>query len=184
MDNLLPLCAGPGGKADNLHLVLCPFAGGITSAFRSWCHLQLAGMQVSLFVYPGRDHRTHEPRAASIGELADRAVEQIEAKDIDPHRLIVACHSMGSQVAYEVCARLEQRCLTPRGLVLSGCHAPHLRGRRRISHLEDRAFLEELAVSCARAGCNGRGPLLHRSEPGVLSGLHLSVRGRFLSSMT
>lgn len=146
MDDLLPLCTGPSGKTDGLHLVLCPFAGGSTSAFQSWRHLQLAEMQVSLFVYPGRDHRMHLPCAVSIGELADQAVEQIEAKGIDLHRLIVAGHSMGAQVAYEMCARLEQRGLAPRGLVLSGCHAPHLRGRRRISHLEDRAFLEELAA--------------------------------------
>jgi len=115
----------------------------------------------------------HEPRAASIGELADRAVEQIEAKDIDPHQLIVAGHSMGAQVAYEVCVRLEQRCLTPRGLVLSGCHAPHLRGRRRISHLEDRAFLEELAA----IGGNASGLL---NEPSMWSTFMPMLRSDFL----
>ena len=146
MDDLLPLCAGPKETADDLHLVLCPFAGGSTSAFRSWRRLEPAGMQVSLFVYPGRDHRMLEPRAASIGELADQAAAQIKARGIDLHRLIVAGHSMGAQVAYEVCSRLEKRCLAPRGLILSGCHAPHLRRRRRLSRLEDLAFLEALAA--------------------------------------
>jgi len=87
-----------------------------------------------------------EPCATSIAELADQAVALMEARDINPHRLIVAGHSMGAQVAYEVCLRLEHRNLAPRGLVLSGCHAPHLHGYRRISHLEDRAFLEALAA--------------------------------------
>lgn len=172
MDDFLPLCAGPGGEADNLHLVLCPFAGGSTSAFQGWRRLQPAGMQVSLFVYPGRDHRMQDPHVASIGELADQAVEQIEAKEIDPRRLIVAGHSMGAQVAYEVCARLERKRLAPRGLVLSGCHAPHLRSRRRLSHLEDRAFLEELAV----IGGNAAGLL---NEPSMWSTFMPMLRSDF-----
>jgi thioesterase component of yersiniabactin synthetase len=175
MGKLLPLCASSEGAADDLHLVLCPFAGGSTNAFRSWRHLQPVGMKVSLFVYPGRDHRMHEPCAGSIGELADQVVAQIATRDIDSQRLIVAGHSMGAQVAYEVCARLERRGLAPRGLVLSGCHAPHLRGRRRISHLEDRAFLEELAA----IGGNASGLL---NEPSMWSTFLPMLRSDFLAT--
>ncbi|THF64784.1 thioesterase [Pseudothauera nasutitermitis] len=150
MDSFLPLCGAPGRAADALHLVLCPFAGGSAGAFRSWRTLRPVGMQVSLAVYPGRDHRMNEACVANIGDLASRVLEGIEAEGIDPHRLVVAGHSMGAQVAYEVCARLERKNLPPRGLVLSACHAPHLRGRRPLSHLEDHAFLEQLA---AIGGC-------------------------------
>ncbi|MFJ5483607.1 thioesterase II family protein [Pectobacterium actinidiae] len=151
MVSLLPLCGQPSGKEDGgLQLVLCPFAGGSASAFRSWRDLQPMGMQASLVVYPGRDHRMNEPCVASIAQLANRVLEEIETQGIDRRQLILAGHSMGAQVAYEVCVRLERKNAAPRGLVLSGCHAPHLRGRRPISHLDDRAFLEQLV---AIGGC-------------------------------
>lgn len=175
MDSFLPLCGAPGQTADAVHLVLCPFAGGSASAFRSWRELHLVGMQVWLVVYPGRDHRMNEPCVASIGDLAHRVQEEIEAKGINPHRLIVAGHSMGAQVAYEVCARLERKKLAPHGLVLSGCHAPHLRGRRPLSHLDDRTFLEQLA---AIGGCTSE--LL--SEPTLWPVFMPMLRADFLAT--
>jgi len=150
MDSFLSLCGASGQAADALHLVLCPFAGGSASAFRSWRNLRPVGIQVSLAVYPGRDRRMSETCLTSIGDLAGQVLDKIEARDIDPRRLIVAGHSMGAQVAHEVCGSLERKNLAPRGLVISGCHAPHLRGRRPISHLGDHAFLEQLI---AIGGC-------------------------------
>jgi len=150
MKNFLPLCDASGQTGDGLHLLLCPFAGGSASAFRRWRELRPVGMQVSLAVYPGRDQRMNEACMTSIAALARSVQEHIEATGMDTHRLIVAGHSMGAQVAYEVCANLERSHLTPRGLVISGCHAPHLRSRRLLSHLTDRAFFEQLV---AMGGC-------------------------------
>lgn len=127
-----------------LHLVLCPFAGGSSSAFRNWHDIGVAGAEVSLAVYPGRDHRMHEPCAEHVGELAEQLVEDLAASGIAPHRIVLAGHSMGAQVAFEACALMERRGKRPGGLVLSGCRAPDLRGRRLLSHLDDRAFLAEL----------------------------------------
>ncbi|UUF00500.1 thioesterase domain-containing protein [Xanthomonas hortorum pv. pelargonii] len=39
---------------------------------------------------------------------------------------------------------LERQGESPAGLALSGCHAPHLRGRRLLSPLDDRTFLTQL----------------------------------------
>lgn len=144
MASLLPLCGPSAPCTGDIHLVLCPFAGGSASAFRSWRDLEPASLHVWLAVYPGRDQRMNETCAASIDELADQVLTAINAHQLACHRLIVAGHSMGAQVAYETCVRLEQQGSTPLGLVLSGCHAPHSRGRRLISHLEDRAFVEQL----------------------------------------
>lgn len=146
MADLMPLCATSEPCAEDIHLVLCPFAGGSASAFRSWRDLRPCGWQVWLAVYPGRDQRMNEACAASIDELADQVLMAIDTHQITQQQLVVAGHSMGAQVAYEVCVRLEQRGSAPLGLVLSGCHAPHLHGRRLISHLEDRAFLEQLVA--------------------------------------
>lgn len=147
---LLPLCE-TDGRPKAAHLLLCPFAGGSVSAFRSWRGLQATGMSVALAIYPGRDHRMGEACVASIPTLAARVLEDIDAEGMDPRRLIVAGHSIGAQVAYEICASLERRGTPARGLVISGCHAPHLRSRRLLSHLEDAAFIEQLR---AIGGCS------------------------------
>jgi yersiniabactin synthetase, thioesterase component len=129
---------------DALHIVLCPFAGGSSGAFRSWVAVEFIGVNVSLAVYPGRDHRMGEPCAERIDDLADQLVETIDTAGIDPRKVVLAGHSMGAQVAFETCARLEQLGEVPAGLALSGCHAPHLWGRRLLSHRGDEDFLAQL----------------------------------------
>lgn len=151
MNKFLSLCSQNGQAMAPMHVVLCPFAGGSVSAFRSWRDLGAVGMDVSLAVYPGRDHRMGEDCMESIEELAAQVLQEIESQEVDPSTLIVAGHSMGAQVAYQVCVLLEAKGTFARGLVLSGCHAPHLRGRRPLSHLQDQAFLEQLA---AIGGCS------------------------------
>lgn len=160
VDNFLPLCDPPAAGGDDLHLVLCPFAGGSAGAFRSWRDLCPTDMRLSMAVYPGRDYRMNEPCLTSINALSCQVQAQIMAARIDTNRLVLAGHSMGAQIAYEVCAALERLNLPPCGLVLSGCHAPHLRGRRLLGHLEDQAFIEQLH---AIGGC---GPEL-LGEPGL-----------------
>lgn len=62
-------------------------------------------------------------------------------------RLRLCGHSMGAQVAFEVCKHFEDYygSSTPVSqLVLSGCHAPHLESRRKLSHLNDQDFVEQL----------------------------------------
>lgn len=117
MADLMPLCATSEPCAEDTHLVLCPFAGGSASAFRSWRDLRPYGWQVWLAVYPGRDQRMNEACAASIAELADQVLMAIDTHQIAQQQLVIAGHSMGAQVAFEVCLRLEQRGSAPLGLV-------------------------------------------------------------------
>ncbi|WP_261640294.1 thioesterase II family protein [Erwinia mallotivora] len=137
-------------QAPGLHLLICPFAGGSASAFRGWQASLPAGISMSLAVWPGRDHRMRETCATSIDALADDLLQQPCFTQWPPRQLIIVGHSMGAQVAFAACRRLEQRNTPPRGLVLSGCHAPHLRGRRPISHLADAEFIAQLV---AMGGC-------------------------------
>ncbi|MCX8959519.1 thioesterase II family protein [Erwinia psidii] len=150
MDKLL---AGQtvGECSVGLHLVLCPFAGGSASAFQGWRDSMPGGIEVSLAVYPGRDRRMKEPCVNSINALAKDLLEQRSFNSIAPQRLVIAGHSMGAQVAFEVCRQLEHRNIFPRGLVLSGCHAPHLTGRKPIGHLADHEFIAGLV---AMGGCS------------------------------
>jgi len=159
------------------HLVMCPFAGGSSSAFRDWRGIDGIGLDVSLAVYPGRDHRMNEPGAADIGELADQLADELERARVAPGRLILAGHSMGAQVAFETCARLERRGAAPHVLVLSGCHAPHLQGRRLLSHLDDDAFVEQLI----EIGGSGEGLL---SDPALRAIFLPMLRADFAATET
>ncbi|MDT6964443.1 alpha/beta fold hydrolase [Cupriavidus sp. SZY C1] len=135
----------PSGAAPSPWLVMCPFAGASAGAFRPWQSLNDAGIAISLAVYPGHDHRMREPPATSVEALADAlAREIVRASDRCGAPLLLAGHSMGAQVAFETCRRLEADGVQPAGLVLSGCHAPHLHGRRRLAHLDDAAFVDAL----------------------------------------
>ncbi|MDF0732203.1 thioesterase domain-containing protein [Pseudomonas entomophila] len=133
------------------HLLLCPFAGGSGGAFHGWRGLEHLGLDLTLAIYPGRDQRMHEPCARQVWPLAEQLAETILALPATDVPLLLAGHSMGAQVAFETCLLLEQAGAPPDGLVLSACHAPHLTGRRLLSHLDDTRFIEQLV---AIGGCS------------------------------
>lgn len=126
-------------------MIMCPFAGASGSAFAPLRECVDAGMAISLAVYPGRDHRMSESACHAIAPLArELAHDMAELPDALRSSLLLCGHSMGAQVAFEATLLLESMGLSIAGLVLSGCQAPHLIGRRLLSHLGDDAFLKEL----------------------------------------
>ncbi len=134
------------------HMLLCPFAGASSGAFHSWRGLDEPGLDLSLAVYPGRDQRMHEPCVRQVQPLAESlAAEILALSNPQRQKLILAGHSMGAQVAFETCLLLEKAGTPPAGLVLSACHAPHLSGRRLLSHLDNQRFIEQLV---AIGGCS------------------------------
>ncbi|ECA1950214.1 thioesterase [Salmonella enterica subsp. enterica serovar Virchow] len=134
----------PARNADATHLVMCPFAGGSSSAFRHWREQQLVNCALSLVTWPGRDRLRHLAPVNSITQLAARLADELEATISPDAPLLLAGHSMGAQVAFETCRLLEQRGRKPQGLIISGCHAPHLRSERQLSHRDDADFIAEL----------------------------------------
>ncbi|MBC8943856.1 yersiniabactin synthetase, thioesterase component Irp4 [Xenorhabdus indica] len=144
-------------------LLICPFAGGSSSAFRQWSTLENQDIAVSLVIYPGRDNRMNERAVTSIAPLAQSLSELlVSLTPAQRENLILVGHSMGAQVAFETCQRLEQHDCSPKALVLSGCHAPHLQSRRQLSGLSDHEFIEQLIDI---GGCS---PML-REDPGLLA---------------
>jgi len=115
-------------------------------------------------------------RIPILRHIADELVNELTAL---PHqwddRLILAGHSMGAQVAFEAVLRLQARNRAPAGLVLSGCQAPHLRGRRLLSNLSDHRFIDELIEI---GGCDAR----LRGEPQLLSVFMPMLRADFLAT--
>ncbi|STJ10768.1 yersiniabactin siderophore biosynthetic protein [Escherichia coli] len=135
----------PARNGNTAHLVMCPFAGGSSSAFRHWQAEQLADCALSLVTWPGRD--SPSPSGTAQKHYHNwRHCWRTSWKH--PYRLtrrfLLAGHSMGAQVAFETCRLLEQRGLAPQGLIISGCHAPHLHSERQLSHRDDADFIAEL----------------------------------------
>ena len=60
----------PALNGNTAHLVMCPFAGGSSSAFRHWQAEQLADCALSLVTWPGRDRLRHLEPLRSITQLA------------------------------------------------------------------------------------------------------------------
>lgn len=144
-----------GSHTENIWIV-CPFAGGSQSAFKSWTKLDSETLPenslVMLATYPGRDQRMRERPLSTISDLADDIFDAFvrweNQTQLPPNANICLCgHSMGAQVAFEVCTQLEEYygSETPvKQIILSGCHAPHLESRRKLSHLSDNDFIDQL----------------------------------------
>lgn len=86
-----------------------------------------------MVTYPGRDHRMDDPLTYDVTALADEVADALLHAGFRNRRIILAGHSMGAQIAFETCLRLEAAGRSPDLLVLSGCHAPHLKPRTRLS---------------------------------------------------
>ena len=141
----------PARNGNTAHLVMCPFAGSSSSAFRHWQAEQLADCALSLVTWPGRDRLRHLEPLRSITQLAALLANELEASVSPDTPLLLAGHSMGAQVAFETCRLLEQRGLAPQGLIISGCHAPHLHSERQLSHRDDADFICALIFTPPRA---------------------------------
>lgn len=126
------------------HYVVCPFAGGGSRTFTSWRKLNLSNESISVMVYAGREARIDEPGIETIESLAKELVQALVASSLPIEKTVIIGHSMGAQVAYEASKQLIQLGQSPQGLVISGCQAPHIRGRRLIGDCDDQAFLENL----------------------------------------
>jgi thioesterase component of yersiniabactin synthetase len=104
----------------------------------------MANCALSLVIWPGRDRLRHLAPVRSITQLAELLANELEETLSPDTPLLLAGHSMGAQVAFETCRLLEQRGHAPQGLIISGCHAPHLRSERQLSHRDDADFIAEL----------------------------------------
>ncbi len=124
-------------------LVIFPFAGGGSVAFRSWAPLFPAGLDVQFALLPGRERRFREPAHTSVETLLPPLADAMTPLFDRPVTLFG--HSMGAAIAYEVARALQTAGRDVRHLVVSGRRAPgQPRRTPRIFHLPDNAFREAL----------------------------------------
>lgn len=153
MNNIThPNCLTPLNEThSDLTMIMCPHAGVGMGAFRQWRHVTSPSLHINMVTYPGRDHRMDDRLHDDVTALADEVAGALLHAGFKNRRIILAGHSMGAQIAFETCLRLEDAGTSPDLLVLSGCHAPHLKPRTRLSGRDDTEFLDMLV---AIGGCN------------------------------
>lgn len=107
-------------------LVCLSYCGGGTAPFRQWATQLPENVELALVCYPGREARFSTPYAQNSVELRDDVVSSIRPLTRRPY--VLFGHSMGTWVAFETAARLEQLGMTPpAALVVSGGAAPTVR---------------------------------------------------------
>jgi surfactin synthase thioesterase subunit len=134
------------GARPALRLFCFPHAGAGGAIFLDWARLlpewiELVGVQL-----PGRGQRARETPLDSVGALVAELARALEGQRDLPW--LFFGHSFGAALAYELAlalrARGDERL---RGLVVSGCPAPHLALKRDVllHELPRERFLAELA---------------------------------------
>ena len=127
------------------HRLFCfPYAGGGIASFQPWQSELGEHTEVCAIQLPGRGPRLLEPSIRSFDELVGQLAEVVSANAELPFWLFG--HSLGALLAFEVARRLQRHGLhNLRGLMVSGCEAPHRRSQRpRLHEFDDEALIERL----------------------------------------
>ncbi|MFD4020180.1 thioesterase II family protein [Streptomyces sindenensis] len=108
-------------------LLCVSFAGGGTAAFRPWAEVLPPDVELALYCYPGREGRFTVPFAADWEELMRDALAAVRSLGERPY--LLAGHSMGAWVAFDLARRLERSDegdRPPSALIVSAAVSPAL----------------------------------------------------------
>ncbi|MEU6955966.1 alpha/beta fold hydrolase [Streptomyces sp. NPDC045714] len=99
------------------------FCGGGTAPFRAWADALPEDTELVLYCYPGREGRYGVPFARTWEHLLGGALAALAGIAARPY--VLAGHSMGAWVAFDLAVRAERAGIAPpRGLVVSAAGAP------------------------------------------------------------
>ncbi|WP_225729976.1 MULTISPECIES: thioesterase II family protein [unclassified Nocardia] len=137
---------------DPAPLLIFPHAGGGASIYRPFSKALSERFDVTLFQYPGRQDRVHEPALGTLPEIAAGAFAEFRSSSLDSGApLTLFGHSMGALVAFEFARLAETAGLPIRLLAVSGAVAPWLVADLPPHPTEDEQLLDHLV------GLNGTG---------------------------
>ncbi|MFE0138132.1 thioesterase domain-containing protein [Streptomyces sp. NPDC059037] len=133
----------PGAAPVTLFVV--PHAGGSGAYYRPWSRWLPVGVRLETLDLPGHSIRIREPLITEWGPLADDLTAQLRARlpaDGD-HTYVLAGHSLGALVAYEMARRMTAVGAPPGLLLVSGRNGPAVGlSHRPIHALADDRFLD------------------------------------------
>ncbi|MFJ9151304.1 thioesterase II family protein [Streptomyces sp. NPDC102270] len=116
---------GDAGDADGVTFVLAPFAAGSAYSLADLPpRLVRPGDTALVIQYPGRGPRITEPHATDLSELAEQAARDIVRHSTGP--LVLAGHSMGGVLCYEIASLLTAMGRAPAWVVVSAARPPDL----------------------------------------------------------
>jgi len=127
-----------------LRLFCLPFAGGGSTAFRTWPNNLPNTVEVCAVEIPGRGQRLSEPLIRKIDPLVKQIAEGIIPYLDRPFALFG--HSMGSLLGFELSHFLLSDCnLKPVHLFMSGRGAPFMPDREKPIHkLSEKDFVQKI----------------------------------------
>lgn len=129
---------------DQLTLFCFPCAGASASMYLRWRRLLPSWITLVPIELPGRGSRMDELPQDSFAALSQSLCHEIIP--LLPEKYVLFGHSMGALLAYGVAQGLrDERSITPRALLVSGCAAPIRQDSQRYNNLQsDAAFIAEL----------------------------------------
>ncbi|WP_024857022.1 thioesterase II family protein [Ruminococcus albus] len=119
-----------------------PYAGGGASAFRNWENGLGSDVAVCPIQLPGREERFGEQPYADHEELVEDVYNEI--RKFSDHDIYLYGHSMGAKIAYALAEKFENDGIDIKGLIVSGCSAPHIPDYDPIGALPTDEFREAL----------------------------------------
>ena len=123
-------------------LLICfPYAGGGASFFKDWQKF-LPDVKVCPLQMPGREERFCDELYTDSDKLVRDIFEVMEI--YKEHDIYLYGHSMGAKIAYSLAAMSEAAGMDIKGIIVSGCSAPHTPDYNPIGNLPDKEFRKAL----------------------------------------
>lgn len=127
-----------------LKLFLLPYAGGSTAVYYRWAKYFGDDIEIFPVELSGRGKRFDERLYENFNSIVDDITGMV-IKQIQDSKYAIFGHSMGSLLTFGVCKKLiGEGYEEPVHVFVSGRYPPHVKNERKIYHLPDQEFIDEI----------------------------------------